>query len=252
MPGQHKSKESVKAYLLGNLDQHEATVLEEQYFSDPAFLAWIGAVEGELIADYLQGRLSRPEKVRFEGRYLEIPDLKKKVDAARRQLPVAARPAARSGWQLAAVAVLVAGCAISAWFLLRNHASRQIAGRTNPPLLLAVHLAPGLTKGDGFRQVEFVAPPGGRVRLSFELPGLRSPAECQVLLAMVDSSGRRNTVWNSGGLKTVAAGASQEARVELDSAALRFGDYVGEVLAPDGTTRETYSFRVNPPPQDLK
>jgi hypothetical protein len=247
MLGQHKSKESVKAYLLGNLDEREASVLEEQYFSDPAFLEWIGKVERELIADYLQGRLSGPEIAQFEARYLEIPDLKKKVDAARGRLPDSLHPSTQIGWQFALAAVLVAGCAISAWFLLRDHSSPQIAGKTRPPILLAVHLTPGLTKGDGARQVEFIVPPAGRVRLSFELPGLRSPAECRVLVAMIDSDGRRNTVWHSGPLKTEPGGASQEARVDIDSATLRFGDYVGEVLAPDDTIRETYSFRVNPP-----
>jgi hypothetical protein len=245
MPEKHRSKESVKAYLLGNLDEGEACALEQVYFSDPAFLEWIGIVEGELIAAYLQGQLSQAEMAQFEFRYLEIPALKKKVDAARSGPAKSARTPSRAGWRYALAAVLVAGCVVFAWMWAKNHGAQQIARETPPPIVLAVHLTPGLTKGEGAAQVAFVAPLGGKVRLSFELPGLRAPVECQVRVAIVDAGGRRNIVWSSGRVETQASGASQEARVDIDSANLPFGDYVGEVLAPDGTVQETYSFRVN-------
>lgn len=247
MSSEHKSKESVRAYLLGNLDERETSMLEERYFADRPFFEWMGTVEGELIADYLNGRLSKAEMAQFEGRYLKLPDLRKKVDALRVRPPEPLHPSRGIRWRFAMAAILAVGCVISAWFLLRNSAAPRVAEKTSPPIVLAVHLTPGLEKGDGARQVEFVPPPGGRVGLSLELPGVQLSTECRVLLVIMDADGRRTNVWNSGLLKTEAGAVSQEARVDIDSATLPVGDYLGEVLAPDGAIRETYSFRVSPP-----
>jgi hypothetical protein len=245
----HKSKESVRNYLFGKLPEPESSLLEERYFSDPAFFEWIRGVEEDLIEDYLRGHLSAEERRQFEERYLEIPDLKKRLEEVRARIPDFTPHTVRRSWQFAFTAVVVAGCGVSTWFLLNEHGAPENAGKGQPtPALavLAVHLTPGLTKGAGERQVEFVAPTAGKVRLTFELPGLRSPVACQVRLTIVGSDSRRDAVWTSGRLQSEAVGNSQEVQAEVDSGRLRPGDYVGEVLAPEGAIRETYAFRVDP------
>jgi anti-sigma factor RsiW len=246
----HKLREPVKSYLLGQLDDDAATRLESRYFTDPAFFHWVQDEETCLIADYLKGALPPRERELFEARYLTVPELKRRLEEVRGSAPGVRRVFLRVRWQIVFATLVIGFCALS-WLLWRGHGDGPPRMARNhfisaPAAVLAVHLVPGLAKGAAARQVEFAAPTGGRVRLSLELPGRRSTVECRVALAAVASDGSHQTVWTSPGMQSAAAGASQEATVELDSSVLRPGDYVGEVADVSGAVLETYAFRVAP------
>lgn len=239
----------MRAYLLGELDDEQASVLEGRYFSDPSCFRWVQDVETELIGEYLQGKLPAPERARFERRYLAVPELTKRLEEVRSHAPETQSLFFRVRWQFA-LTVFVLVCGGLSWVVWRGRSDRpvEIAQRTQPigvTTLLAVHLDPGLMKGPDSRQAQFTAPPAGRVRLSLELPGRTSRLDCRVALSIVEADGRRAPVWASQRVESSAAGKSQEVIVEIDSYRLRPGDYVGEVAAPDGSVLETYSFRVN-------
>jgi hypothetical protein len=106
----------LRRYLLGDLADPEAEVLEQQYFADPEALDRVWEAESELVDDYVRGRLPATERQRFEAHYLASPRHRERVAAARvlwaAASPRPVRKAARS-WvlpaSLAAALVLAAG-----------------------------------------------------------------------------------------------------------------------------------------------
>src|ERR1035438_9155246 len=81
----HKLREPVRAYLLGALVGREARAIEERYFGDRAFFLWVRAIEVGLIEDYLDGKLSPAHVQRFESRYLQVADLRQRLEEVRQR-----------------------------------------------------------------------------------------------------------------------------------------------------------------------
>lgn len=114
----HISHESMRAYLLGLLSADEASALEEEYFVNRAVFLKIQSEETALIADYLDGNLQPKEKQSFEQRYLEVPALRSKVEAARREHASVrrnVRPTFSLAWRLGAAAALVTVVLLGIW-----------------------------------------------------------------------------------------------------------------------------------------
>lgn len=245
----HRSKTSVKAYLLGALGDRECAVLEEKYFSDPLFFRWVRDSEDDLIRDYLGDRLPPPERERFERRYLVVPEMAKRVEALRSQTPPPVRY--RLSWQIVVIALVLAVCAVTAWRLSRERIRMPAEAAQKhpaivPAVLLPVRLLPGVRKSGNAAMTEFVAPPGGRVRLTMELPGLSSAVDCVAVLTLLPPDGPRRRIWTSDRLRSVPGPGGQEVRADLDSSALTPGDYIGQADSAAGGTLQTYEFRVNP------
>src|SRR5690349_2603693 len=126
METQHKSIESMRAYLLGVLPDDEATALEEEYFVDRKGFHRLQTEEAALIADYLDGRLRKKEKQLFEGRYLRVPELHRKVEAVRherRALPRQSKRALWMRWGMAAAAALALVLGLGLW--KRQHLTKR-------------------------------------------------------------------------------------------------------------------------------
>jgi curli biogenesis system outer membrane secretion channel CsgG len=144
----HITDEPVRAYLLGQLADHEAVVLEEKYFVDPSFFRSVQTAERALIADYLDNRLSRSERRQFEDRYLRLPALKKRFEEVRAQwhppLP-SARPASRWAWRAAFAACLTAIVAAGVWlYLHRAHGAPKGAAQAQSHQASPSREAPGV------------------------------------------------------------------------------------------------------------
>lgn len=108
----------MRAYLLGLLSADEASALEEEYFVNRAVFLKIQSEETALIADYLGGNLRPKEKQSFEQRYLEVPALRSKVEAARREhasVRQNVRPTFSLAWRLGAAAALVTVVLLGIW-----------------------------------------------------------------------------------------------------------------------------------------
>lgn len=72
----------VRMYLLGQLDETGQQALEEQLLADDQLLNLIGAVEDELLDDYLDGALVGDELERFRGFFLLPPERQRKLSFA--------------------------------------------------------------------------------------------------------------------------------------------------------------------------
>lgn len=256
MPMDHISNEPMRAYLLGRLPDDQAAALEEEYFVNRDFFLKIQSEETALIADYLDGRLQPTEKRCFESRYLQIPELQRKVEELRRQriaLKPAARPSIWAGWRLAFVAASVLLPGFGIWvYRSRLPAPPQLVAGVQPSgshSVETIHISPGFTKGPGSKPAQFEPPPGGStISLILEVPGQPSPVQCQVRISMVKPYGRWAPVWSSP--EPVVSAATLEGQaltLPLSSSLLHPGDYVVEAWTSDGRIRETYVYRVTKP-----
>ncbi|HKQ76992.1 MAG TPA: hypothetical protein VJ810_25075 [Blastocatellia bacterium] len=85
MKMQRYNQQLIVRYLLDDLPEEERLQFEDAYLSDHDLFARTQAVEEEMIEDYVEGRLSGPERARFEYRYVETasPAQCEKVEFAR-------------------------------------------------------------------------------------------------------------------------------------------------------------------------
>jgi hypothetical protein len=95
--------ESVRArrYLLGNTNDEETAVIEQEYFENDDAVDRIAAAEDDLIEDYLAGQLTPADRDRFERGYLSVPAHRIRVETIRRLMTTAARGSAQGGGGLA-------------------------------------------------------------------------------------------------------------------------------------------------------
>jgi hypothetical protein len=84
-------------YLMGELPAEEEQGLEERYFQDDALFSELLAVEGELIEQYLRGRLSPDEHRRFESVWLASPARRQRLELTRTVLASVSEPPAAAG-----------------------------------------------------------------------------------------------------------------------------------------------------------
>src|SRR5947209_16385743 len=138
MPMDHKSHEAMRAYLLGLLSDDQGASLEEEYFVSRALFLRVQSEETVLIADYLDDRLRGREKRGFETRYLQTPELRNKVEEARR-LRGASRPVVRAfTWKnprlgFAVAFTLILGLGIWAYqFRLHDRPNSSAQGPLQP------------------------------------------------------------------------------------------------------------------------
>lgn len=247
----HIFNESMKAYLLGQLPEDQAAVLEEEYFTNREFFLQVQSAETALISDYLDGGLSSAEKQRFESRYLQVPVLQRRLEEVRRLRavrPAAARmsiwPHLRLSFGIPAVLVLALGI----WLYRSRPANPSGGGPMQPQAqsVTVVHLAPGLMKGPGGQQAQFEPPAhDAAINLVLELPAQSSPVHCQVKISRVNADGRWTTVWNSPRpILSSRENNSQILALQISGSLLQPGDYIAEAWIVGGESREMYSYRI--------
>jgi len=252
MPMDHISNESMRAYLLGQLPDDQATPVEEEYFVNRAFFLKMQSEETALIADYLDGSLGPAETQHFESRYLHVPELQRKLEEVRRRREASqppARPLIWPSWRLAFAAALIVVLGFGLWaYRSRLGRPELIAGGQLPGSQSArpIYLSPDIAKGSGSLQIQFEQPAGDSIlSLILELPGQRPMVRCQARISMIRPNGRWDPVWNSPEpIVSVAAGGSQTLTLTLSSSFFHPGDYVVQVWSTDGGIRETYVYRV--------
>jgi hypothetical protein len=71
--------ETIKKYLLGNLEESSKTQLEERLLNDAQLFEEVLIAEDELVDHYVAGRLNIDDKVRFESHFLVTPDRIRKI-----------------------------------------------------------------------------------------------------------------------------------------------------------------------------
>jgi hypothetical protein len=242
----------VKSYLLGELDEKAAAIIEERYFTDRAFFLLVQSVETALIEDYLAGRLSPFSKVHFESRYLTVPDLRLRLDEVRRKRATvrgAGRQLRYARLRLAAAALLLC-LGVSALWLYRDR--MQYPSLPSPtvvrPILATISLSPGLLKDSGSRLTHLrPSLETGDVRLVLDLPGQSAGVVCSARVSAASADGAWKIVWSTPQpvWSTPSRGGQQLALI-LDASLFGRGDYLVEVAGVNTAIQETYYFRVSP------
>ena len=248
----HRSDESVRAYLLGTLDDREASELEAGYFTDPGRLERIRRAEQTLIEDYLKGRLAVADRERFELKYLKVPELAKTLEEVRERL-LHAGPAPRawsgSAFRLALVCAAVLLMIAASWRYARQPSPEILAVAKAPatgPSAFTVRLSPGVQMGARSKSVAFAVPPGtGKLEFSLELPGRTASLECSARFLAVGADGRQALVWKSPLIRSRTDGVVWRAVFEPEAKSLYPSDYLVQVEDADGRILETYIFRLD-------
>lgn len=276
MASDHTSPEAMRAYLLGLLSDDQAAALEQEYFVNRSFFLKVQSAETALINDYLENRLTDLQRQRFEKLYLEVPDLRRKVEEARR-LAAHSQPVRRLVWmnlRLSLAVALVLVLALGIWIYhsrITKHA--ELAGQMHSPTkpssavaspegVFAVYLAPGITKGTNSRPVQFEQPgAGSTLDLILELPGQTSSVERTVEISIVKPDDSLGLVWSSPGpiksssaepqqsLPTLAGSvqhnqATQTLVLSLPGSLFQPGDYLVNAAENHGGNHEIYAYRV--------
>jgi CHAT domain-containing protein len=78
-----KEREIIKKYLLGDLRNEDSRQdIERRLMIDDTFEEEISICEDELIDDYLNERLSQPERIKFENHFSAFPQIREKMQFA--------------------------------------------------------------------------------------------------------------------------------------------------------------------------
>src|ERR1022692_4517166 len=76
----HESEERMVQYLLGEIPQDQAELLEERYFQDGEYFEQLQALENEFIRDFVNGEMAPGLRDSFEKRHRSSRDLAKKIE----------------------------------------------------------------------------------------------------------------------------------------------------------------------------
>lgn len=245
MNPEHIQADVVKSYLLGTLPDDQASVVEERYFTDPAFFNEMRSIEIDLICQFLDQDLTEVEQEQFQRRYLQVPKLKKLVDEVRERRGSIVQPRL-TPWIVSVAAALVC-IAVIGFVVLRKVSAPplQNASVATPPQEITLFLEPGVTMGAGSETKELVLPSRVQpVSMVAELPGQTVSADYVARVFRIGNNGGRNKVFASGQIRSVARTGGQQVTVKLSSTDLSPGDYLMELQQIKGAISETYVFRV--------
>jgi len=214
-------QENIRRYLLGRVPIQDLPALEERFFLDSELYEELSIVEDELIDEYLRGELAPSDRERFESHFLAAPERHEKVRFARAlkkyvvesaeqtedsvtdipkgvqkgaQPPPKRRPFSFLPFQTpvfsyalaAAILVAIVGVSWIAWKNWRN-------SPPDPGKVLAVTLAPGLSRGEGETKSIVIPADAGTVRVELLLTDHQYQGFEATLL---DSDGRTLTTKN--------------------------------------------------------
>jgi hypothetical protein len=271
----NKEEDLIVQYLLGTLEEDETQKIEQRLLCDSTFFeSRLLPVEGALINKYLAGLLTQREIELFERKYLSVPELRGKVDFARRMWAVAMDTSEEEpslaygilGFQFstvmsAAFCTVGLGTLLAAWVIAGHPRASNPDGirRDGQPAIqlagdqriLVATLMPGLTlSGNDKPQRVHLTPDAQEIRLALELPGVRQRLEATVEVFLVEDN-RHRLVWNRDGISSVSTLHGQTLLVSLTPQELGVGDYVAYIKKgpglPERQAIESYSFGVVKP-----
>lgn len=258
MNSKHTQNVALKKYLLRALSHEDAEAIEHRYFTNTLFFNELRQAEIELICDYLDNRLNESERKQFENHYMRVPTLSKLVAEVDAQRTIVGRAAWRRRWLIGGA--LTAGCAVILGFAIILHyrpktasVPVQSASVGQFPAGVGLVLTPGISKGAGQPTPALTLPDVAQpVFLAAQLPGQVSSAVYTVRLLNVDVEGAHKTIWSARDIRSTPQNGIQEVRIELPSTAITPGDYILELEMVNRSIRESYVFRMNPPPPPIR
>jgi hypothetical protein len=221
---------AIRQYLLGETSEEEAQALERAYFAQEEALDEVGAVESDLLEDYLAGRLAGASRQRFETHYLRTPEHRRRLAMVRALRAGAAAPHRTRKvlyfFPLAAAAILVLAVLAVVWAL-------KLPGEAHLPqaTVLTVRLPLVAVRGEGETPTAHLRPGVQAIDLSLER-GQAAPPYA-ILLRTVE--GRE--VWHGRSQGELPV-------IRIPAASLSPGDYVVELSGEGAPGPQRYSLRV--------
>ena len=222
----------IRQYLLGETSEEEAQALERVYFAKEEALDEVGAVEADLLEDYLAKRLPQAARTRFETHYLRTPEHRERLAMAR-ALRTVTLPAHRTRkvlyfFPLAAAAILVLTVLAVVWAL-------KLPGQTHVPQATIASLQVPLVavRGEGEMPTAHLGAGVGVQALDLRLEAGTAAAPYSLLLRTVEGQ----EVWRS-------TGTSAEPTFRIPAAGLAAGDYVAELTSGTDQSVQRYTLRI--------
>jgi hypothetical protein len=265
-----------RRYLLGELTEDERALVEQEFFRNEEAVDRIEQAEGDLIEDYLAGRLDADAHQRFERDYLAAPHHRTRVDIVRRLMTGAGqsapqsamRTAARSAGRgtafqwliLAAAATRVAAAAGTLWILRESPNQKETTVDNRPPAASGASHAPA-PQADP-RVVALSLSPIS-VRGAADSPTLVIPAGTDIVALKLEGETRGaplrqpriiirtvagDEVWRGPAIVVNDLGPGILARAEIPAARLRADDFIVTLFDTDAAgyehERSRYVLRV--------
>ena len=228
-------------YLLGRMPPDEAAAMELRYLRDAALLEALGAVEDELVDDYLEEELTASERESFERRYLATEAGRKKIQFSR-ALVKSSGGGDRRGWRWLAVAAALV-VATAGGLLYRPAALRvptpvvvAVPKPAPAPVIRTFVLVPHLVRGGGDGQQVVIEASVTEVRLQLQMDNPDASRQYRAALRSVDED---KTIWTRA-----ATGTEAGAELRVASEDLPAGDYILSLQAPGLETVASYAVRV--------
>jgi hypothetical protein len=263
--------EELVRYLLELLPDAATERLDEACIADDEVAGRLRIVEGDLVDDYVRGRLAGHVLERFESRYLSSPRRREKVRLAAcfvRAVDRAAPPAAGEDesaghvfahWQPARVAALAAALLLASGALLYqaawlprsqtipsapSHAGSAGRGPSPEMPLTELVLSPQTRAVDAIPAL--VVPPGA-MRVAFELR--LGPNVFRRYQARLKNPATNEIVWRSGWLTPRSTGDRSSVSFTVPASTLSPQHYsidlAGNGAAAAAEIVESYTFRVS-------
>lgn len=263
-------------YLLGKLPLDEQIRVEQQFFEDDDRFDQLVALEDELMYDYLQGGLSRPDRRRFEERFLISPHDRRRADFAGALLTavgadrrtVTAGPTlptmATAGWWLAgaAVVVLAAGTWMATELIRLRDERRQLDARAaaeqtasragnerapaepapaRPLSVVALALTAGLVRGVEEPKQAVISPDTDVLQLELELK--RDVGYRTYRATLQNADGR--DVWSQAALTAESRGGRQVVVARVPATSIVPGAYelILSGVTTAGATEEAAAYQ---------
>jgi hypothetical protein len=221
----------IRQYLLGETSEEEAQAIERAYFAQEERLDEVGAVEADLLEDYLAGRLPASSRARFETHYLRTPAHRRRLAMAR-ALRAEAHASHRSRkvlyfFPLAAAAILVLAVLAVVWAL-------RLPGESRLPQanVVALHVPLVAVRGEGATPTAHLGPGAGAQALELRLEQGAATPPYTLLLRTVEGQ----EVWRGE--------AAEQPTFRIPATGLAAGDYVAELTSGLDGSVQRYSLRV--------
>jgi hypothetical protein len=233
-------EQTLRRYVLGELEERLRLELEELLLTDTDAFEALGVIEDELIEKYMEGSGTAEDRRAFEQSFLDSPERQRRLDFARALRARASRKGPRMSsvrplaWiGLAAVLVVSVGTTV----LMRSSGPERL------PPVASYDLAGGLIRAGG--SLPRVVVPAGAVvvDLRVELPSNDYPA---YKAAVLDEDGKE--VWSASKLAANEQGGAVAIVLPVASTLLPPGDYQAKLsgLPASGEPEAlgSYPFRV--------
>lgn len=200
MARNYNEQNSIRRYLLGQLTEDQARVIEQRLLVEGEFREELESEEAELVDDYVADQLNEAERQQFGEKFLTSPERQQDLQFARvLNRYVASHPVQKkqrvnlSPWQnwesqswvlrLAAGIVAVAIIGLALWFAIPRASS--------PEALATIHLTMSAGNRAAGDPIQKLALPSGPLKVVLRLPDGSAPgASYRVKLISADGETR--------------------------------------------------------------